>query len=81
MAQSRQLFYNKIRRVYTRKRYIERTVYEGSDFMKIQSITNDNTYDLIKSGLEATNLRAKTIAKKMANINTKNYKKLSVVFE
>lgn len=49
--------------------------------MKIQSITNDNTYDLIKSGLEATNLRAKTIANNMANINTKNYKKFSVVFE
>lgn len=81
MAQSRQLFYNKIRRVYTRKRYTERIVYEGSDFMKVQSITNDNTYDLIKSGLEATNLRAKTIANNMANINTKNYKKFSVVFE
>ncbi|MBE6062716.1 MAG: flagellar basal body rod protein FlgB [Clostridium butyricum] len=49
--------------------------------MKIQSITNDNTYDLIKSGLKATNLRAKTIANNMANINTKNYKKFSVVFE
>ena len=49
--------------------------------MKVQSIPSDNTYDLIKSGLKASNVRAKTIANNMANINTKNYKKFSVVFE
>ena len=49
--------------------------------MRVQSITKDNTYDLIKLGLKASNLRAKTIANNMANINTKNYKKFSVVFE
>lgn len=49
--------------------------------MKVQSIPSDNTYDLIKSGLQASNVRAKTIANNMANINTKNYKKFSVVFE
>ena len=49
--------------------------------MKIQLIQSDSTYDLIKSGLKASNVRAKTIANNMANINTKNYKKFSVVFE
>lgn len=49
--------------------------------MKVQSVASDNTYDLIKSGLQASNVRAKTIANNMANINTKNYKKFSVVFE
>lgn len=49
--------------------------------MKVQSIPSDNTYDLIKSGLKASNVRAKTIANNMANVNTKNYKKFSVVFE
>ena len=48
--------------------------------MKIQSESN-NTYDLLKAGLKASNVRAKTIANNMANINTKNYKKFSVVFE
>ncbi|HCW53423.1 MAG TPA: flagellar basal body rod protein FlgB [Clostridium sp.] len=49
--------------------------------MRGQSVINDNTYDLIKLGLKASNVRAKTIANNMANINTKNYKKFSVVFE
>ncbi|WP_293983924.1 flagellar basal body rod protein FlgB [uncultured Clostridium sp.] len=49
--------------------------------MKIQSGNDGNTYDLLKSGLKAANLRAKTISNNMANINTKNYKKFSVVFE
>lgn len=40
-----------------------------------------NTYNLIKEGLQASNLRAKTIANNMANINTKDYKKFNVVFE
>lgn len=49
--------------------------------MKIQNGSSENTYDLLKSGLKASNVRAKTIANNMANINTKNYKKFSVVFE
>lgn len=49
--------------------------------MKILNGSSENTYDLLKSGLKASNLRAKTIANNMSNINTKNYKKFSVVFE
>lgn len=49
--------------------------------MKIQSGNGENTYDLLKSGLKASNLRAKTIANNMSNINTKNYKRFNVVFE
>lgn len=49
--------------------------------MKIPNGSSENTYDLLKSGLKASNLRAKTIANNMSNINTKNYKKFSVVFE
>jgi len=49
--------------------------------MGIQSISSDATYDLIKSGIKASNVRAKTIANNMANINTKDYKKFNVVFE
>ena len=49
--------------------------------MSIQSISSDATYDLIKSGIAASNVRAKTIANNMANINTKDYKRFNVVFE
>ena len=49
--------------------------------MKIQNGISENTYDLLKLGLKASNLRAKTIANNMSNINTKNYKRFSVVFE
>lgn len=49
--------------------------------MPIQSISSDDTYNLIKSGIKASNVRAKTIANNMANVNTKNYKKFNVVFE
>lgn len=49
--------------------------------MPIQSISSDDTYDLIKSGIKASNVRAKTIANNMANVNTKNYKRFNVVFE
>ncbi len=49
--------------------------------MGINSIIDDESYGLIKKGIEATTLRAKTIANNIANINTKNYKKFSVVFE
>ena len=53
----------------------------GSEFMGIQSISSDATYDLIKSGINASNVRAKTIANNMANVNTKDYKRFNVVFE
>lgn len=49
--------------------------------MSIQSISSDATYDLIKSGIKASNVRAKTIANNMANVNTKDYKRFNVVFE
>ena len=49
--------------------------------MSIPSIGTTGNYDLIKEGLKASNLRAKAIANNMANINTKDYKKFSVVFE
>jgi flagellar basal-body rod protein FlgB len=49
--------------------------------MGIQSISSDATYDLIKSGIKASNVRAKAIANNMANVNTKDYKKFNVVFE
>jgi flagellar basal-body rod protein FlgB len=49
--------------------------------MAIQLIGGDQTYDLIKNGIKASNVRAKTIANNMANINTKNYKRFNVVFE
>lgn len=49
--------------------------------MEIQSIGSDASYDLIKAGIKASNVRAKAIANNMANINTKDYKKFNVVFE
>jgi len=49
--------------------------------MAIQSVESDSTYNLIKEGLKASDVRAKTIANNMANINTKDYKKFNVVFE
>lgn len=49
--------------------------------MGIESVGSDATYELIKSGIKASNVRAKTIANNMANINTKDYKKFNVVFE
>lgn len=49
--------------------------------MPIQSISSDVTYNLIKSGIKASNVRAKTIANNMANVNTRNYKRFNVVFE
>jgi len=49
--------------------------------MTIQSIGSDATYNLIKLGIKASNVRAKAIANNMANINTKDYKKFNVVFE
>jgi flagellar basal-body rod protein FlgB len=49
--------------------------------MAVQFIGSDDTYNLIKSGIKASNVRAKTIANNMANINTKDYKRFNVVFE
>ena len=39
------------------------------------------TYNLMKSGLNAAQLRSKTIANNIANINTPNYKRKYVKFE
>ncbi|WP_297416974.1 flagellar basal body rod protein FlgB [Clostridium sp.] len=49
--------------------------------MGIQSISSDATYDLIKNGIKASDIRAKAIANNMANVNTKDYKRFNVVFE
>lgn len=49
--------------------------------MSTQFIGSDNTYNLTKLGLDASDVRAKAIANNMANINTKNYKRFNVVFE
>lgn len=49
--------------------------------MAVQLIGSDETYGLIKNGIKASNVRAKTIANNMANINTKNYKRFNVVYE
>src|SRR5471030_99409 len=49
--------------------------------MNVQDIDSNSTYDLIKQGLKASNIRAKAISNNMANINTKDYKKFNVVFE
>ena len=39
------------------------------------------TYNLMKNGLNAAQLRSKTIANNIANINTPNYKRKYVKFE
>ena len=39
------------------------------------------TYNLMKSGLNSAQLRSKTIANNIANINTPNYKRKYVKFE
>ena len=49
--------------------------------MGIMSVVYNQSLNLLKKGLQASNLRAKTIANNMANINTKNFKKSTVVFE
>jgi len=43
--------------------------------------SSDDTYNLLKKSLDASALRGKVIANNIANINTKNYKELSVSFE
>ncbi len=40
-----------------------------------------SSYDLLKQGIDAANTRAEVISNNMANVNTKNYKRFSVVFE
>ena len=42
---------------------------------------DSNSYNLLKKGIKATTLRGETIANNIANVNTKNYKKFSVIFE
>ena len=51
--------------------------------MGLSSIIGANSqyYNLIKQGIKATTLRGETIANNIANVNTKNYKKFTVVFE
>ena len=44
-------------------------------------INNDSTSQMLKLGLDASSLRAKTISNNIANINTENYKKSYVSFE
>lgn len=50
--------------------------------MSINIMGNDSsTYNLIKEGISASNVRGKAISNNMANINTANYKRFNVVFE
>ncbi|WP_244834829.1 flagellar basal body rod protein FlgB [Clostridium sp. BJN0001] len=44
-------------------------------------MVSDNTYNLIKRGMDASNVRANAISNNIANINTKNYKRFNVIFE
>lgn len=50
--------------------------------MAISILGNEgSTYNLIKEGITASNVRTKAISNNMANINTANYKRFNVVFE
>lgn len=50
--------------------------------MAISLIGNEgNSYNLLKEGITAANTRAEVISNNMANVNTANYKRFSVVFE
>lgn len=50
--------------------------------MNVGSISKDQeVYNLIKKGLDASTERSKAIADNMANINTKGYKRKYVTFE
>lgn len=40
-----------------------------------------STYNLLKTGLDASTIRNKAITHNMANMNTKGYKKFDVIFE
>ncbi|GAB6167707.1 flagellar basal body rod protein FlgB [Clostridium carnis] len=45
------------------------------------NINTDNTYRLIKQGLDISALREKVISNNMANVNTKGFKKSYVSFD
>ncbi|WBW95435.1 flagellar basal body rod protein FlgB [Oceanirhabdus sp. W0125-5] len=45
------------------------------------NITDNNTYSLLKQGLDAASLRGRVISNNIANVNTKGYKKFKVQFE
>lgn len=49
--------------------------------MSISLLGNDSNYNMLKEGIKASTLRGKVISNNIANINTKGYKKFSVVFE
>ncbi len=49
--------------------------------MTIKAINSSDSYSLLKEGLKASSLRGKAIANNIANINTRNYKRDTVVFE
>ncbi len=50
--------------------------------MAISLIGNQvSSYDLLKEGIKAANKRAEVIANNMANVNTADYKRFSVIFE
>ncbi|MDD6794965.1 MAG: flagellar basal body rod protein FlgB [Clostridiaceae bacterium] len=47
----------------------------------VGSGTEGKTYNLLKRGITASNVRKRAISNNIANINTKNYKKFNVIFE
>ena len=49
--------------------------------MTIKAINSSDSYNLLKEGLKASSLRGKAIANNIANINTRNYKRDTVIFE
>lgn len=49
--------------------------------MNVTGVSGDDTYNLLKQGLDASALRSKVSANNIANINTANYKELYVTFE
>lgn len=51
--------------------------------MSVSSIigTNSESYKLLKQGIKAATIRGEAIANNIANVNTEDYKKFTVVFE
>ncbi|SHH83524.1 flagellar basal body rod protein FlgB [Clostridium grantii] len=47
----------------------------------MNNITDNNTYNLIKSALGATNVRQSVISNNISNVNTSNFKASKVEFE
>ncbi|WP_461205745.1 flagellar basal body rod protein FlgB [Clostridium sp. DL1XJH146] len=47
----------------------------------MSNIVNNNTYDLLKSSLDAVNLRQSVISNNISNVNTPNFKASRVSFE